>query len=104
MMDEAKLSSRRKWTGGNMHDDDFDLVAIPDPCKFGAPARPGELNALSVDPTKSTPGRPGSDEKVRMLSARYAAGLALWDTRDRHDHGPNECELMGAIRDFDPRP
>jgi hypothetical protein len=83
-----------------MHDDNYDIIAVPDPLKFGAPLRLGEINAPGVDPTKSTPARPGSEEKVRMLSARYAAGVALWDTRDRHDHGPEECELMGVINEF----
>ena len=32
-----------------------------------------------------------------MLSARYAAGLALWDSRDCCDHGPKECDLQGLV-------
>jgi len=52
--------------------------------------------AMGINPTKSTRARPGSEEKVLMLSARYAAGLPLWHDEDCYDHGPRETELMGA--------
>ena len=48
--------------------------------------------------------KPGTEEKVLMLSARYAAGLPLWHDRDCYDHGPKERELMGAISDAHPQP
>lgn len=54
--------------------------------------------AMGIDPIKPTAARPGSEEKVLMLSARYAAGLPLWHDRDCYEHGPRESELMG----FDP--
>jgi hypothetical protein len=46
--------------------------------------------ALGIDPTKPTTAKPGSEEKVLMLAARYAAGVPLWHNRDCYDHGPGE--------------
>jgi hypothetical protein len=48
-----------------------------------------ELRALGVDPSTPTAAKPGSEEKVMMLAARYAAGLPLWHHDDCYDHGPN---------------
>ena len=56
-----------------------------------------EFNAMGINPFKATHARPGSEEKVLMLSARYAAGLPLWHDSDCYDHGPHETELMGAL-------
>jgi hypothetical protein len=42
-----------------------------------------EITALG--PTEA---KPGSEDKVRMLTARYAAGLPLWHGQDCYDHGP----------------
>lgn len=47
-----------------------------------------ELKALGVDPSAPTAAKPGSEEKVMMLAARYAAGLPLWHGDDCYDHGP----------------
>ena len=44
--------------------------------------------ALGLDPAQPTAAKPGSEEKVLTLAARYAAGLPLWHTEDRYDHGP----------------
>ncbi len=63
-----------------------------------------EFKAMGVNPSKSTKAKPGTEEKVLMLSARYAAGLPLWHDRDCYDHGPKERELMGAISDAHPQP
>lgn len=63
-----------------------------------------EFKAMGVNPCKSTKAKPGTEEKVLMLSARYAAGLPLWHDRDCYDHGPKERELMGAISDAHPQP
>jgi len=61
--------------------------------------RPGESNELfyeedyraigifAADPTEA---KPGSEDKVMMLAARYAAGLPLWHGSDRYDHGPEK--------------
>jgi len=57
--------------------------------------------AMGIDPTRSTRARPGSEEKVLMLSARYAAGLPLWHDDDCYDHGPRETELMGLAGGFE---
>ncbi len=47
-----------------------------------------ELKSLGVDPSAPTAAKPGSEEKVMMLAARYAAGLPLWHNDDCYDHGP----------------
>ena len=47
-----------------------------------------ELKSLGVDPGSPTAAKPGSEEKVMMLAARYAAGLPLWHSDDCYDHGP----------------
>ena len=47
-----------------------------------------ELKSLGVDPASPTAAKPGSEEKVMMLAARYAAGLPLWHNDDCYDHGP----------------
>lgn len=62
-----------------------------------------EFKAMGINPFKATQARPGSDEKVMMLSARYAAGLPLWHDADCYDHGPHEAELMGALEEAAPQ-
>ena len=52
-----------------------------------------DFEALGIDPTKPTAAKPGSEEKVLMLAARYAAGVPLWHVRDCYDHGPGESML-----------
>ena len=63
-----------------------------------------DFKAMGINPIKSTAARPGTEEKVLMLSARYAAGLPLWHDRDCYDHGPKERELMGAASPSHPQP
>lgn len=48
-----------------------------------------EFRARGVDPLRPTPAKPGSEAKVLMLAARYAAGLPLWHDKDCYDHGPH---------------
>ena len=48
---------------------------------------------LGVDPAQPTDAKPGSEEKVITLAARYASGLPLWHTDDRYDHGPGQTGL-----------
>jgi hypothetical protein len=48
-----------------------------------------EFRARGVDPLRPTPAKPGSEAKVLMLAARYAAGLPLWHDQDCYDHGPH---------------
>lgn len=43
---------------------------------------------LGIDPLVGTEAKPGSEQKVQMLAARYAAGLPLWHDEDCYDHGP----------------
>lgn len=63
-----------------------------------------DFAAMGIDPVKPTEARPGSEQKVLMLSARYAAGLPLWHNSDCYDHGPRESELMGANSEALPQP
>lgn len=49
-----------------------------------------DLEDFGVDPETPTEAKPGSDDKVNMLAARYAAGLPLWHDSDRYDHGPSQ--------------
>lgn len=44
--------------------------------------------ASSLNPLTPTEAKPGSEDKVQMLAARYAAGLPLWHDADCYDHGP----------------
>ena len=54
-------------------------------------------DAFGIEPETPTAARPGSEEKVLMLSARYAAGLPLWHNSDCDVHGPRERELRGLL-------
>lgn len=44
-----------------------------------------EFEIAALGPTGA---KPGSEDKVRMLTARYAAGVPLWHGEDCYDHGP----------------
>ena len=46
------------------------------------------FEAIGVHPHEPTKAKPGSEEKVLMLAARYAAGMPLWHNDDCTDHGP----------------
>ena len=48
-----------------------------------------EWDYSDLNPQMATIAKPGSEDKVRMLSARYAAGVPLWHGSDCYDHGPN---------------
>jgi len=50
---------------------------------------PEDFRALGLNPTAATGAKPGSDDKVVMLAARYAAGLPLWHNSDCYDHSPD---------------
>jgi hypothetical protein len=47
-----------------------------------------DYEASGVNPLSPTKAKPGSEEKVLMLAARYAAGMPLWHNNDCTDHGP----------------
>ncbi|ADG67676.1 hypothetical protein Plim_1846 [Planctopirus limnophila DSM 3776] len=49
-----------------------------------------DFEALGIDPARPTTAKPGSEDKVLMLAARYSAGVPLWNTDDCYDHGPAE--------------
>jgi len=46
------------------------------------------FNFTGLDPLAPTAAKPGSIDKVKMLAARYAAGVPLWHESDCYDHGP----------------
>ncbi|MDA1018010.1 MAG: hypothetical protein O3A00_26575 [Planctomycetota bacterium] len=52
-----------------------------------------DFDRLGIDPQKPTEARPGTEDKVLMLAARYAAGLPLWNHEDCYDHAPTSAEL-----------
>lgn len=56
---------------------------------FGDLLPEDKLEDLDAGPTDPTISKPGSEGKVLMLAARYAAGLPLWHDEDRYDHGPD---------------
>lgn len=47
-----------------------------------------------VNPLDPTGAKPGSETKVQMLAARYAAGVPLWHDSDCYDHGPGGTALL----------
>jgi hypothetical protein len=55
---------------------------------YHLPYEDDDFQAMGIDPAMATEAKPGSEEKVQMLSARYAAGLPLWHDADCYDHGP----------------
>jgi hypothetical protein len=77
-------------------DPDLDLavgteLSFEDP----APEFGDEVVSLaSVNPKAPTEAKPGSEDKVRMLAARYAAGIPLWHDSDCYDHGPAPAEFL----------
>jgi hypothetical protein len=63
--------------------EDADLIA-----DYDNPYEEEDFEALGINPGAPTPAKPGSEDKVSMLAARYSAGLPLWHTEDCYDHGP----------------
>jgi hypothetical protein len=51
------------------------------------------VSLAGVNPKSPTEAKPGSEDKVRMLAARYAAGVPLWHDSDCYDHGPAPAEF-----------
>ena len=54
--------------------------------------------AMGIDPARPTEAKPGSEDKVLVLAARYAAGLPLWHTDDCCDHAPDR--FSGLLAGF----
>jgi hypothetical protein len=85
----------------DFEDDDFDLdsaesaVAEEQDTALGEEGEEvsyyteAEFRARGVDPVSPTAAKPGSEAKVLMLAARYAAGLPLWHDKDCYDHAPH---------------
>src|SRR5438477_13013165 len=86
------------------YDLDDTVATGADPADIGPTSDIEEFKAMGINPCKSTKAKPGTEEKVLMLSARYAAGLPLWHDRDCYDHGPKERELTGAVSESHPQP
>lgn len=49
-----------------------------------------DFDSLGIDPSEPTTAGPGTEEKILMLAARYAAGVPLWHAQDRKDQGPGQ--------------
>lgn len=47
-----------------------------------------QFDITGYDPLTPTGSKPGSEDKVKMLAARYSAGVPLWHDSDCYDHGP----------------
>ena len=56
-----------------------------------------DFDSLGIDPGGPTTAKPGTEEKVLMRAARYAAGVPLWHDEDCYDHGPGQS-LARLIR------
>ncbi|QDT33542.1 hypothetical protein [Thalassoglobus polymorphus] len=54
-----------------------------------------EFDLTGYDPLTPTGAKPGSDDKVKMLAARYSAGVPLWHDSDCYDHGPVNTGILG---------
>ena len=55
---------------------------------FDAEFEEDDYRGIGIVPESPTGAKPGSEKKVLMLAARYAAGLPLWHNDDCYDHGP----------------
>lgn len=77
---ESDLDWESEIEGGEFQDD-LDS-------EFGEVFSEEDLKALGINPADPTAAKPGSEAKVLMLAARYAAGLPLWHDNDCYDHGP----------------
>ncbi|MBB03493.1 MAG: hypothetical protein ACE37I_01160 [Rubinisphaera brasiliensis] len=54
-----------------------------------------EFENLGINPNSPTDAKPGSEDKVMMLAARYAAGMPLWHDEDCYDHAPPMTDEQG---------
>lgn len=76
----------QEFSGLDEYDPNFDAL-------FGEE----EYREMGINPDEATQAKPGSEQKVLMLAARYAAGLPLWNNSDCYDHGPGENLLQGLL-------
>jgi hypothetical protein len=61
-----------------------------DESEFDPECLTDDFDYSNLDPLSPTGAKPGSEDKVRMLAARYAAGVPLWHEDDCYDHGPTD--------------
>jgi hypothetical protein len=76
---DSAVSTERDENDGAYRDDGDEFVYYTE----------AEFRARGVDPVRPTAAKPGSEAKVLMLAARYAAGLPLWHDKDCYDHAPH---------------
>ena len=57
-----------------------------------------DFQAMGIEPGVPTEAKPGSEDKVLVLAARYAAGLPLWHGDDCYDHAPDR--FAGLLAGF----
>ena len=57
-----------------------------------------DYRAMGIEANRPTEAKPGSEDKVLILAARYAAGLPLWHTDDCCDHAPDR--FAGLLAGF----
>jgi hypothetical protein len=69
----------------------LDQDGEPDEFEDGGSYEEIDFEALGINPGSPTHAKPGSEEKVLMLAARYAAGVPLWHESDCYEHGPSEA-------------
>ena len=76
---------------------DFDVDEVESELEYGADEAGSngeaifeeiDFDQIGIDPGGPTVAKPGSEEKVLMLAARYAAGVPLWHENDCYDHSP----------------
>ena len=71
--------------------DAFDADLVDEIDEYGADEEVAhediDFDALGIDPTAPTLAKPGTEDKILMLAARYHAGLPLWHDRDCYEHG-----------------
>lgn len=62
-----------------------------------------DFDISGYDPLVPTEAKPGSEDKVKMLAARYSAGVPLWHNSDCYDHGPDaaSADLVDMGHDND---
>lgn len=81
-------------------DPDIDIAIGTELCPEEFDDFEGEeaFDISGYDPLVPTEAKPGSDDKVKMLAARYSAGVPLWHDSDCYDHGP---AVAGEFSDSD---
>jgi hypothetical protein len=79
-----------------LEDEEFALADEPSEYEETVEFEEIDFEAMGIDPKEPTVAKPGSEEKVLILAARYAAGVPLWHDSDCYEHGPGESLLRMA--------